>query len=724
MSDHGPMRPDQPSPRGALLRYLPALDGLRAVALGAVLLDHSGLDIAPGGFLGVTTFFVLSGFLIAALLLRERDVTGSIDLRAFWVRRARRLVPAALLFVGVAAAYLLFGSSRPPEGVFGDGVATLGWVANWRFVFEGRSYGDLFSEPTPFQHVWSLAVEEQFYVGLPLVAVALLGLRGAARRGRFAIGVCAVIGLSTAAAWLLHDPGSPPVRAYYGTDARVAELAVGVLLAVVLVPRSGLRRLNDSHRRVATAVATAGAVLLLGLVATLEPGDTFLYRGGFLLAALASAAVVTAATQPGPVNAVLRWRPLVSAGRVTYGAYLFHWPIFLWLTEASTGLAPIPLLLVRGAATFGLAGLSFRLLEQPIRKGSYDWSIGGLSWAAGSIGVLAVLFAVTSTVPAPVSSLIATGSSDEGLVAPPPRASSTSSTTAPPSPSTTASVRSSPAGPASAPTTTPPAATAGRPRPPSRPSNAGIPTGPTAPPPPPPTTVPAAAAEPVRIAVIGDSLAQNLVGGMTKWAEGRDDAVVYGVTLMGCPISRGGTRRIANDGDFPVRSGCGWWNDPDSEAYGYLMDFEPDVVIVHDAINEIPDRYRAAWDGYRRLGDPVLDSWLDDEYAAFFDTAAKWGAERVLMLDAPCIDWAGSPPWDEVEDGEGRRKMLNDHYASYADDRVEIGDFDAQICPDGKFTTTVMGVEDARPDGIHLTEAASLEVAKRWLGPLAIQGRR
>lgn len=723
MSDHGRMRPDQPSSRGAFLRYLPSLDGLRAVALGAVLLDHSGLGIAPGGFLGVTTFFVLSGFLITALLLRERDVTGSVDLRAFWVRRARRLVPAALLFVAVVAAYLLFGSSRPPAGVFGDGVATLGWVANWRFIFEGRSYGDLFSEPTPFQHVWSLAVEEQFYVGLPLVAVALLGLRGAARRGRFAAGVGVVIALSTAAAWVLHDPGAPPVRAYYGTDARVAELAVGVLLAVVLVPGSGLRRLSQAHRRATTAAALVGAAVLAGLVATADPGDTFLYRGGFLMAAIASAAVVAAATQPGPVNAALRWRPLVAAGRVTYGAYLFHWPIFLWLTEASTGLAPVPLLLVRSAATFGLAALSYRLLEQPVRKGSFDWSIGGLSWATGSIGVIAVLFAVTTTAPPPASTLIAAGSADEDLVAPPPSLPSTSS------PSSTTTTTTAPgqavaARPSPVPTTTARPAT-GQTRPAARTPRPVIPTGPTATQPPPPTTVPAAVADPVRIAVIGDSLAQNLVGGMTEWAEGRDDAVVYGVTLMGCPISRGGTRRIANDGDFPVRAGCGWWSDPGSAAYGYLMDFQPDVVIVQDAINEIPDRYRAVWGGYHRLGDPVLDSWLDDEYAAFFDTAAKWGAKKVLLLDAPCVDWAGSPPWDEIDDGEGRREMLNDRYPAYADDRVEIGNFDEQICPDGRFTTTVMGVRDARPDGFHLTEAASLAVAKQWLGPLSIEmGRR
>ena len=211
---------------------------------------------------------------------------------------------------------------------------------------------------------------------------------------------------------------------------------------------------------------------------------------------------------------------------------------------------------------------------------------------------------------------------------------------------------------------------------------------------------------------------------MVAWAEGREDALVYDLTMMGCPISRGGTRRIASDGDFPVRKGCGWWADESSEAYGYLKDFQPDVVVVQDAINEIPDRYRAVWGQYHRVGDSVFDSWIDREYAAFFDTASEWGADRVLLLNAPCVDWAGTPPWDQIDDGEGRRNLLNDRYGSYQSAVTTIEDLDAQICPNGGFTNTVMGIDNARPDGFHLTEAAALEVAKQWLGPLALQAGR
>ncbi|MFP5328155.1 MAG: acyltransferase family protein, partial [Acidimicrobiia bacterium] len=637
-------------------------------------------------------------------------------------RRARRLVPAALLFVGVAAAYLLFGSSRPPAGVFGDGVATLTWVANWRFVFEGRSYGDLFSEPTPFQHVWSLAVEEQFYLGLPLVALALLGLRGEAKRRRFGAGVVAVIAASTAAAWALHEPGAAPVRAYYGTDARVAELAVGVLLALLLVPETGLRRLASRHVRMLTAAASVGAGVLVALFATADPADTFLYRGGFLFTAVASAVVVAAATQRGPVATALRWKPLVAAGRVTYGAYLFHWPIFLWLTEGSTGLAPVPLLLVRAAITFGLAALSFRLLEQPVRRGDFGWRIGGLSWANGSIAALAILFAVTTTaVSPPASSLMAAGPADMQRPPPPPLP--------PPSPGTDAESVPTTAPPVTAPPATvaprKPSGPAAAPRPPRpRPT---IPTGRAAgPSSPPPTQPPAPAAPspseasaPVRVAVVGDSLANNLARGLAAWAEGRNDIVVYNLSSPGCPLSRGGTRRMDSDGDFYVPNDCDWWSDPEEWRHEYLRDFDPDVIIAHDALNEIPDRSRREWDHeYLHLGNPTLDRWLLSEYGQILDYLND-GA-KVMLLDAPCIDPEVLQQWRYMSDYAARADLLNEMYASLDAADTTLHGLDEQLCPGGRFTPDVFGVEGARSDGYHLDDAGARALAENWLGPLAV----
>jgi peptidoglycan/LPS O-acetylase OafA/YrhL len=155
--------------RGLRLGYLPALDGLRGLAVAAVLLFHAGLAHVRGGHLGVSVFFTLSGFLITALLLVERQATGRLDLGAFWARRARRLVPAMLLCLPLIAL-VLHATDRPlPHGVLGDAIASATWVANWRFIFTHQSYADLFAMPSPFQHFWSLAVEEQFYLLFPLL---------------------------------------------------------------------------------------------------------------------------------------------------------------------------------------------------------------------------------------------------------------------------------------------------------------------------------------------------------------------------------------------------------------------------------------------------------------------------------------------------------------------------------------------------------------------------
>ena len=223
---------------------MPALDGIRGTALIAVLFFHSRFGWAKGGFLGVTTFFVLSGFLITGLLLRERDTTGTIRLRSFWERRARRLAPAVVVLLALVTAYVAFATLRPPHGVVGDAIAASTWVANWRFVFAGHSYADLFSTPSPFQHMWSLAVEEQVYLLLPVTVLLLLGRRRAkANRVRLAIGLTAVALGSTLAMAVLHAPGAAPLHEYYGTDARAAEPVVGALLALALVGSAGLREL-------------------------------------------------------------------------------------------------------------------------------------------------------------------------------------------------------------------------------------------------------------------------------------------------------------------------------------------------------------------------------------------------------------------------------------------------------------------------------------------------
>ncbi len=337
--------------------YLPALDGLRAIALVAVLAFHAGFTWIRGGYLPLTSFFVLSGFLITSLLLLERGRSGRIALATFWGRRARRLVPAAIVALGLVALYTA-AVGRSVAGLRGDVFACLGWVANWRFIFVGRSYEDLFGDPSPVQHFWSLAVEEQFYIVLPPLAVGLLFL-GRGRRWLLAVVTTLLVAASTITMAWLHDPGEPPLRAYFGTDTRAAELLVGVLLALVLIGPNGLRRLTGVTKWIVHVAGTAALAVTVTLWFTTREYDDRLSEGGLLGIALLAAVVVASATQPGsPVARVLSLWPLAALGRISYGVYLFHWPLFLWMNEDRTGLEGGPLFALRMAVTVGLATAS------------------------------------------------------------------------------------------------------------------------------------------------------------------------------------------------------------------------------------------------------------------------------------------------------------------------------------------------------------------------------
>src|SRR5262249_28187326 len=241
-----PRGEEPPSSSGARRRRWitdqPALDGLRGVAVAGVLLFHAGFSWAVGGFLGVSTFFTLSGFLITSLLIRERTATGSIRLRSFWARRFRRLMPAALLTLGLIVLYGVFAATPEQlQNLRADVLAALGYGANWRFLFFGPSFSPLFSSPSPVRHFLRLPVEEQFYLVFPLIAVGVLA---AARGSRRAFGVTlAVLAIGSVLLTLaLYHPGGDTSRVYYGTDTRAVELFVGALLAVLFSRRLIVKR--------------------------------------------------------------------------------------------------------------------------------------------------------------------------------------------------------------------------------------------------------------------------------------------------------------------------------------------------------------------------------------------------------------------------------------------------------------------------------------------------
>src|SRR4051812_11587735 len=400
----GGTRVAQESPvRGARLAHIPGLNGLRGLAVAAVLLFHAGLTWVPGGQLGVTVFFTLSGFLITSLLLLEKHRTGAIALRTFWGRRAHRLVPAMLVCFVLVAVVVRLAATPASGGIGWDAVAAATWMANWRFVLHHQQYADLFSLPSPFQHFWSLAVEEQFYVVFPLLAVLVLGRRGTTlRTGRLAVLLTGLIGLSAWQAMRLYDAGEGLGHAYYGTDARMAEILVGSLLALALVRPDGLRVVRDRIRHLLDGLAVVGLGVIAFACANIGTEGAGLYRGWLLGVAVSTAAVIAAAVQPRSwTGRALSLPPLVGLGVISYGVYLFHWPLFLLLTTSSTGFDGLTLFSLRVGSTLALATLSYVAIEAPVRKGGLRPPVAVVSWGIGATsGVAAIVLAAGILVPA------------------------------------------------------------------------------------------------------------------------------------------------------------------------------------------------------------------------------------------------------------------------------------------------------------------------------------
>jgi peptidoglycan/LPS O-acetylase OafA/YrhL len=371
------------------LPHHPALDGLRGLAVLAVLFFHADFVWARGGYLGVSTFFTLSGFLITGLLLHEHARQGRIDLARFWVRRVRRLLPALLAaLLGVVIFAALVSDVDQLSSIRRDALATLFSIANWRFIHSRQAYVDLFGAPSPLLHAWSLGIEDQFYFAFPLILSALL--RWGDRRALLG-GVTALAALSVGASLLLHGDQT---RVYFGTDTRIVEILTGALLAA-WAARPDVA-LSVQRRPLLALLGIAAAALTVCAWYAVEQTAQWLYLGGFAGYGLVSAALVAAAVAPGPVRSALSWPALRHLGLISYGVYLYHWPIFLWLSPDRTGLDPYPLFALRSAATLALAIPSYLLLEQPIRRGALrGWRAAALV-PVSAIVVAGALFAATT----------------------------------------------------------------------------------------------------------------------------------------------------------------------------------------------------------------------------------------------------------------------------------------------------------------------------------------
>jgi peptidoglycan/LPS O-acetylase OafA/YrhL len=387
--------------RGPRLSYRPGLDGLRALAVAGVFIYHARITWLPGGFLGVDLFFVLSGYLITSLLLVEWDTRHVIDLRRFWLRRARRLFPAVVVVVLVSLVLAATLARDDLTRTRGDALSSIFYYTNWHEIIASHSYFSFVGRPSLLNHLWSLAVEEQFYVVWPLLLVAGLVLLG---RRRFMFVVAAGIAASTTEMWLLYNR-SDPSRVYYGTDTRASLLLMGILLALAwpYVERLAHRLLLLELAGLAALVAT------IVLFRELQDFDPSLYQGGDLAAAFCFAVLIAAVAHPeSTLGRAVGWRPLRWIGERSYGIYLWHFPI-LEVTRPGVDVSWTgpELVVVQAALVVLAAELSYRCVEQPIRTGRLQRRLAERPrrrlYALAAAAVIAASFGALFATPAPAS---------------------------------------------------------------------------------------------------------------------------------------------------------------------------------------------------------------------------------------------------------------------------------------------------------------------------------
>ena len=525
-------------------RYVPSLDGIRALAVVAVVLYHLDFHVADGGFLGVEVFFVLSGYLITTLLLRERRERRSIGLQAFWGRRARRLLPAVVAMIAVVCGIsALFHATN--VHVRDDAIASLLYVENWWAIIDQRAYFEQFGQPSPFTHLWSLAIEEQFYLLWPL---ALAGaLRYLSKAKAFAL-TLVLAGLSVWAMVQLSDI-THVERAYYGTDTRAFGLLLGAAMAFVWKPGDRLRRPGTGRaRRILDLLSVLALGGLVWQLAGRSEFDAWTFPWGLLWVDLLSLVLVAAAVAPSTVvSRALGVRPLAAIGRRSYSLYLWHWPVIVLLRPG--GGRPLdgwPTLVLCGLLMAALTEVSFRFVERPFRTGQLAPALPerfvaawrsprrvARGFAAASALVVAAVVAVALTGPS---------TTDDALTAPVSRSRPTVGTASPATATTLPSVTTTPPGteptPASvAPVTTAPPSTA--------------------------TTAPLVPTSTVPVSVIGESvtlaaegeLQQRFTTAMVNAAEGRQfgdtESAVEALAQQGA-LSTTVVVHVGNNGPIPA----------------------------------------------------------------------------------------------------------------------------------------------------------------------------
>ena len=670
------------APRGVNLAYVPGLDGIRGVGMLNIMGVHAGVWLTGGGFYTLDSFFALSGFLITSLLVAEWRRRGTIRLGTFWARRARRLLPALfLMLLGVSFIYGVLVPHGTYPSLRGDALASLFYFANWHFIANSANYFDQTALTSPLIHMWSLALEEQFYLVWPLV---VLGVLTVFRSLRVLLGVCIVGALASALEMaLLFKPGNT-TRLYFGTDTHAQSVLVGATLAVALILWSERRTTRDrsarssgpaappaisgfdweartpTGRRLLTVIGAAGVVVSAALYMSVTSADAFVYRGGFLLAAVAASAVLLSVccAQHSPVARVFSLAPFTFIGRISYGMYLWHFPLFIYINHARTGLTGWALFGVRFVPTLVIALASFYLVERPIRTGTLvaSWR----AWLVTPVSVAAVAVAVVVATVAPAAAAVTVSAT--GTV-------------------------------------------------PATPIRTAVPTR--------------YASAPVRVLLVGDSEALTLGFGLT--AAVAADPTRYRMTLVdggivACGVADGTTFTKAGvagqqvgwpcssdpsrgdcppggvfnpDQDIPCQAWTAAWAD-------WIRQIRPNVVVLLAGGAEVLDR---VYDGRTTdILDPSFAAYVRSQLDKAVRIATAGGALMVLM-SKPCQSTGEQPdgsPWPE--DAPARQAVYNALLRQVADAHpgaVYLQNLNSYICPGGRYEASLDGVPIRSADGVH-----------------------
>ncbi|HET6963869.1 MAG TPA: acyltransferase family protein [Acidimicrobiales bacterium] len=624
-------------------RRLPALDGLRAVAVVMVMAYHGGVPgLRTAGFYGVDVFFVLSGFLITTLLLGEEADSGRLRTLAFWGRRARRLLPGLLLMLAAVDLYVarLAPAGRYP-GFRGDGLSVVAYISNWHYIAASSNYFQATGVPSLLTHTWSLAIEEQFYLVWPLVLLVAIRVgRRLERPPAAVVAAVAAAGALASAAWMavLYGEGAGPSRLYYGTDTHAQSILAGAALAGLVTARP-----QALSRLARTPVAVLAGAGLLWAAVHMGATDPVAYRGGFLFVAVASALLISVLVghPAGPGARLLSVRPVVYVGRISYGMYLWYFPLFEVLDHARTGLAGAGLFAVRCGADVAAAAASFHLVEEPVRR----WRPGGRR-----IGRRLAPLAVGATAIAAVAGLVLAD--------------------------------------------TPDAFSAGG-LPPSATLSAGGPVG----------TTRGHATRILVVgdstgAVLGMDLAFSVVE--QRYGISVDDRALFGCGLVvsaevgghGVPIQPSSPCFIGTppDRQWPAL------------LQADLTRARPDVVLVAAGRWEVQDRRPTAAGRWVDITDPTDSAYVRQQLELATSIVASAGV-RVALATAPCFSSGEQPdgrPWPE--DSPARVKAYNNLVRSVVNAHSGVAalvDLDAMVCPGGRYHESLGATKVRAPDGIH-----------------------